>query len=121
MNVNQLLQTLQKLQTLERDETWDDNMEKQIAELRAQIPPPILGHYDRLSASGKKGVAAVRNQVCTGCHVQVPRATVIHLMHGEDLQICDNCGCYLYLPETKEPEAPKKTKSRKRAELAHAA
>ena len=77
---------------------------------------------------GKKGIAAVRGQICTGCHMQVPRATVVYLMQGTDIQLCGSCGAYLYLPETMPVEAPishlpRKTprKSRVARELAHAA
>ena len=53
---------------------------------------------------GKKGIIAVRNQVCTGCHMKLPLAVVMTLMKQEDIQLCDTCGRYLYLPE--EPAAP---------------
>ena len=102
--MNELLQNLLKLQTLEFDVIVEPEMEKQVNELRARITPPILAHYDRLLAQGKKGLAAVRNQVCTGCHIRVPRAFVLALMHGDDIQICESCGRYLYLPGESEPE-----------------
>ncbi len=86
-----LIANLLKLQMLEFKETAPADREKQIADLRAKIPAQILAHYDRLVVRGKKGVAAVRNQVCTGCHVQVPRAVVLTLMHGDDIQICESC------------------------------
>lgn len=95
--------------------------------MRAKIPPPILGHYDRLLAQGKKGLAAVRNQICTGCHIQVPRALVLTLMHEEDIQVCENCGRYLYLPEENELGIPStrmthkvSVRPRRREELLHA-
>jgi predicted nucleic acid-binding Zn-ribbon protein len=115
--MNELMQNLLKLQALEFNEPAEPGMETCIAELRAKIPAPVLGHYDRLGARGKKGVAAIRNQVCTGCHVQVPRGTVLTLMHDDDIQICENCGRYLYLSEPLESAqpaaAPVKSKFRK--------
>jgi len=128
MNMNQLLQSLLKLQAIEFGEIKEKKMEKQLGDLRTQIPAPILAHYDRFRAQGKKGMAAIRNQVCMGCHLQVPRATVINLMHGDDIQICGNCGRYLYLAESQDPQLPapapavkSAAKSRKRRELTHAA
>jgi predicted nucleic acid-binding Zn-ribbon protein len=125
--MNELLLNLLKLQTIEFNEVKKKGIEKQIAELRAKVPPPILGHYDRLLAQGKKGLAAVRNQVCTGCHIQVPRALVLTLMHEEDIQVCENCGRYLYLPEENEPGIPSarmtgkvSVKPRRREEILHA-
>jgi hypothetical protein len=123
--MKELIANLLKLQSLGFDGPVGPDTEKQIAELRAKIPAPILGHYERLVARGKKGVATIRNQVCTGCHVQVPRGVVLTLMHGEDVQLCGNCGRYLHLPEQPELpklDAPAKIKSpRRRHALLHAA
>jgi len=101
----QALQDLLKLQALEFGEVTGKAVEKQIADLRAVIPGPILGHYDRLRVRGKKGIAAIRNQVCTGCHMGLPIGKVTVIMRGEDLQLCENCGRYLYLPEPAEATA----------------
>jgi predicted nucleic acid-binding Zn-ribbon protein len=102
--MNELLTTLLKLQALEFNETSETDVEKKRAELRALIPPPIMGHYDRLVARGKKGVAVVRNQVCTGCHMRLPIGTINTLMQGQDVQLCDTCGRYLYLPDPAETQ-----------------
>jgi predicted nucleic acid-binding Zn-ribbon protein len=129
--MNTTLQDLLKLQALEFGETSEKNVEALAAELRAKLPLPIVGHYDRLRVRGKKGVAIVRNQVCTGCHMRVPIGQITELMRGEDIQLCESCGRYLYLPEpaaaepTVQAEAPKpkkKTlaKARKRRALAAA-
>ena len=105
--MNELLQNLVRLQAIEFEETIEKNAETAIAELRAKIPPQILGHYDRLVARGKKGLAAVRDQVCTGCHMRLPIGVVTTLMHGNDIQLCDTCGRYLYLAEPAKPaDAP---------------
>jgi len=120
---NELLQNLIELQSLEFGETEDKNAETVMQGLRAKIPPQILGHYDRLVAKGKKGVAAVRSQVCTGCHMQVPIGAIMTLKHGEDVQLCESCGRYLYLPPVAEtepteparvPKAAKKTRKPKK-------
>jgi predicted nucleic acid-binding Zn-ribbon protein len=94
--------TLLKLQTLDFDKTAQVS-ESQRAELRNTIPPQILAHYDRLVARGKKGVALVRNQVCTGCHMRLPIGTINTLMQHNDIQLCDTCGRYLYLQEEPAP------------------
>jgi predicted nucleic acid-binding Zn-ribbon protein len=109
MNSKQLLQNLLKLQSLETDADElvgldEKSLEKELAELRLQIPLPVLNHYDRLRDRGKKAIVAVRNQTCGGCHVRVTRATVMNLMHGKDIQFCENCRRYLYLPELMEME-----------------
>lgn len=108
--MKQLMENLFKLQTLEFDDSARERQTIQINELRGKIPAPILGHYDRLRARGKKGVAAVRHQVCTGCHMSVPLAAVMTIKHGHDIQLCDACGRYLYLPKEEEAPAPPPTK-----------
>jgi len=107
--MNELLQNLVKLQSLEFEKNTGKAAEPVIAELRAKIPSQILGHYDRLVAHGKRGLAAVRGQVCTGCHMHLPIGVVTTLMHDDDIQLCDNCGRYLYLPEATKADVPKPT------------
>ncbi len=126
--MNALLTTLLKLQALDFDAAGQDNVEPRKVELRAQVPPQILGHYDRLVARGKKGVAVIRNQVCTGCHMRLPIGTINTLMQGTDIRLCDTCGRYLYLPDPAETEFVEKVaaakpapKARKRKASAHAA
>lgn len=97
--MNELLRNLVTLQGIEFGDIDDKNPEATIAKLRSTIPAQILGHYDRLAVRGKKGVALVRDQVCTGCHMRQPIAVIMTLMHGKDIQLCDSCGRYLYLPE----------------------
>jgi len=127
--MNIVLQDLLKLQALDFGEATAKNVEAQTAALRSNIPQPILGHYDRLHARGKKGVAVVRNQVCTGCHMHVPIGQITVLMRGEDIQLCETCGRYLHLPDPAEteflnkveaakPAAKAPAKSRKRRALA---
>jgi predicted nucleic acid-binding Zn-ribbon protein len=113
--MNAVLQNLLKLQALEFGEIAGKGVEFQTASLRGQIPQPILGHYDRLRARDKKGVALVRNQVCTGCHMRQPIGTITVLMRGEDIQLCDSCGRYLYLEEQVE-KAPEPAAEAKPAE-----
>jgi predicted nucleic acid-binding Zn-ribbon protein len=101
-----LIENLLKLQAIEFGGAAGAATEKPRAELRAKIPLPILSHYDKLMARGKKGVAVIKGQTCGECHVQVPRNTVLILMHGTDIQLCANCGRYLCLPEHVNPVVP---------------
>ena len=125
--MNDLLTNLLKLQALDFAETTQKDDQAQRDELRSHVPQPILGHYDRLVARGKKGVALVRNQVCAGCHMRLPIGTINTLMQGQDIQLCDTCGRYLVLAEaeTAQPETPSDTakparKPRKRKALTNA-
>jgi len=113
--MKQLIENLFELQSLAVVGTTKTAPEKRTAELRTNIPAQILIQYDRLRARGKKGVAVIRNQVCSACHVQVPRNTVLTLMNGADIQVCGSCNCYLCLPEHEHPVlAPEKKVRRPR-------
>jgi len=126
--MSDLITNLLKLQAIDFSEVHDKDAESQRADLRARVPQPILGHYDRLVARGKKGVAVVRNQVCTGCHMRLPIGAINTLMQRQDIQLCDTCGRYLYLPDpadaqAADPPLPVKpaSKPRKRKGASHAA
>jgi hypothetical protein len=112
-----VMEALVELQKLEFGPHFESSAVKAQAEaLRVKVPPQILGHYDRLRARGKKGLALVRNQVCTECHVSIPIGTVITVMKGLDIQLCGNCGRYLFVedkpvePPPPAPPAPAKAK-----------
>lgn len=125
--MNEILQALLKLQSLEFGEGGVKYSESEVQSLRSKIPLPVLGHFDRLITRGKKGVAVVRNQVCSGCHMKLPIGTINTLMQGNDIRLCDSCGRYLYLPTPAETEFVEKVaatkpapKPRKRKALSHA-
>ena len=101
--MNELMQNLFELQTLEFEETIQPNAEEAIARLRAKIPKPILGHYDRLGDRGKKGVALLNQHTCSACHMNVPIGLILDLKRGKDVCLCGNCGRYLHLPDEKVP------------------
>ena len=102
--MKKLLENLLKLQELEFSDQSDSTAEAAIAKLRQKIPTPILKHYDRLSDQGKKGVAIVSHQVCTGCHMRIPIGAIVTLMYATDIQVCEHCGRYLYLPPDERNE-----------------
>jgi predicted nucleic acid-binding Zn-ribbon protein len=104
--MNELLQNLVKLQAIQFEETTEKIAGASIAELRGKIPAQILGHYDRLVARGKKGVTAIRGENCSSCHIRVPIGAIMTLKRGEDIQLCENCGRYLFLSDPLEAETP---------------
>jgi len=74
------------------------------AELRAKVPAPILAHFDRLVAQGRKAVAEARNGICGACHLRMPASEALSSPHDNDLHVCAHCGAYLIFP-TVEPVA----------------
>jgi hypothetical protein len=107
MFMKEIMKNLFELQSLEFEVKIHPDNEERIAELRAKIPAPILAHYDRLADQGKKGVAVLRNQTCSGCHMRVPLGVVLDLKHCNDVCLCDHCRRYLYLREETPAVEPK--------------
>ena len=86
---------------------FSKKVEIEIARLKAARPalvnavaPDICSNYSRL-LNGKNGtppVCAVENGICGGCHLRVTPQT-INEMAGGKMAVCDNCQCYIYIPE----------------------
>lgn len=85
--------------------------------IRREIPGPILVHYDRLIARGKKGVALVRHGVCSGCQMKLATGVHASLLRDDDIATCDNCARYLLvapeLPAPAQVPPPKKLTARR--------
>jgi predicted nucleic acid-binding Zn-ribbon protein len=82
-----------------------------IQQLREKVPVQILGHFDRLIAQGRRGVALVRHGICGECHLRISSGTAASLVQPKDVYVCDNCGRYLLLAPDEtitlaEPVAP---------------
>ena len=91
------LLALQKLQFDARKQ--GPALRAEVEKLRTAVPPPILAHFERLVARGKKGVALVRNGVCSECHLRITNGKLVELSAGNKICLCDNCDRYLYLSE----------------------
>jgi predicted nucleic acid-binding Zn-ribbon protein len=103
--MNQTLHQLFELQTLEFGDRLQPDNEARISALRAGLPATILAHYDRLCDTGKKGVATIHNQACSGCHICVPSGILAELRRPDTLRLCENCRRYLFLREEPAPVA----------------
>lgn len=99
-----VIERLYELQELELGGAKDSPEAKQRIELiRKETPEPIMGHYDRLIARGKRAVAIVRSGVCTGCRIRLPSGSYAALIRDDDIAMCENCGRYLMLPPEEQP------------------
>lgn len=127
--MNELMEIMLQIQELQLIRKKNPEKTPELVELRGKVPPQVLGHFDRLLARGKKGVSLVTNATCKECHMKVPVGTIAVLMRAEDIQLCGNCGRYLYLLPEPEPTpvvapvepAPKRRGRRKKAEAQPAA
>lgn len=97
-----LLQELQRLETRGIDATEAER--QRMADIRAQVPAPVLAHYNRLILNKRKPIAEVRRGICSACHLRLA-AWIRQAAQDDDLHLCENCGAYLvFVPD--EPVAP---------------
>jgi predicted nucleic acid-binding Zn-ribbon protein len=119
-----IIEQLFALQDLELGSDAGGAASRKAAEaLRREIPEPILGHFDRLLARGKKGVALVRRGVCTGCQMRLASGVHARLLRDEDICVCDNCARYLLAAPEESPAVPalpaaRRTSARRRTPTA---
>ena len=91
---------------------------KRILKLRQLIPEQIISHYDRFVKAGKVPIVGVRNGVCMGCFVSLATGTYQRLTRQDDLNLCENCGRYIFpmekvVAEAPAAPAPKRTRARR--------
>lgn len=75
-----------------------NEQKREIARLRGILPAAILGHHDRMIQRGKPSIAPVADGICTACHLRLPTGHLARLQSSQDLEVCDHCGTFLYLP-----------------------
>lgn len=83
----------------EQKEEYRETQEK-IESLRALLPTSILGHYDGRKARRKLAIAPVHRGVCGACHLAMASGRLSDLRRKPgELNVCDNCGVFIYLAE----------------------
>jgi len=70
--------------------------EEEIENLRPDVPRYVLSHHDRIRKLGRASTAEVSNWVCQSCFISVPVGSRSHIAKGNDLNVCENCGAYLF-------------------------
>lgn len=72
-----------------------------IMENRRQVPPFALAHFDRLEASGKKGIAEVVDKKCAACGTPIADDEIAYLQKNKNIGVCDNCFAFIYMDDPK--------------------
>jgi mannitol/fructose-specific phosphotransferase system IIA component (Ntr-type)/uncharacterized C2H2 Zn-finger protein len=111
--LNQLIQ-LQELTFAQQEQKASNSkmplaqLEKSIAEIRAQLPSDVAERYDRLQKRYPLAVVPLAHGNCSRCGLAVPAAVVNAAKAGEELQNCPHCGRFLYYPDTVVRQTKKK-------------
>ncbi|MFZ4774015.1 MAG: C4-type zinc ribbon domain-containing protein [Terrimicrobiaceae bacterium] len=101
--------SLKRLSGLERGKgTLSKSLSKgetlhEIHRLRSILPAFILGHHDRKIQMGKASIVPVVNGICSACHLSLPSGHAARLRSSQDLEVCDNCGTFIFLEHGAEP------------------
>jgi predicted nucleic acid-binding Zn-ribbon protein len=85
------------------DALTDRERNLKIVNLRKTLPPSILEHHDRMMRLGRKSVSPVVHGVCSSCHLKLPSGHLARLRGRPDLEVCDNCGVFIYLESEEAP------------------
>jgi predicted nucleic acid-binding Zn-ribbon protein len=102
--MTKLIEDLLALQSLLKlGETATVEQKARIDALRSEIPAPVLAHFLRQLACGRRGLALVRNGVCGECHIRLSRAMLQVLAASHDLAVCECCGSFLTLAPEEAP------------------
>ena len=103
--INSYNKKLDELKTKEDKVTKNINKiysKEENAELKAQ---EILFKFQRIIQRNSEGIVAVRNGVCTGCHMILPANFANEVREGEDINFCPYCSRILFYEEVSEDQA----------------
>ena len=64
----------------------------------------ILFKFQRIIQRNSEGIVAVKNGVCTGCHMILPAQFANTVREGENINFCPYCSRILFYEETSEEE-----------------
>ena len=102
--MKQVIEHLLVLQRLSLDsKRLTAEQEREINERRKKVPAPILDHFDRLMARGKKPIAMVRSGVCGECHLRISIGTLARVACATEIHQCGNCGRFLVSAPIEQP------------------
>lgn len=88
---------LQELNFVPGDLTPAEDQE--LADLEATLPETYQRRVNGFLDRGRKGVVPMRGTSCSGCNIQISRSIQIALKQDLEIQICDQCGRFLFLAE----------------------
>lgn len=61
------------------------------------IEKDFLVEYERIKNRNKNAVVLVKNNICSGCHMEIPLYILSRLHNNDSIIRCDNCGRILFM------------------------
>jgi len=71
-------------------------IDDKLDELEDRLDASVRGRYERLKGAGERMVVPVMGGICYGCFMAVPTAWASDAERNEAIDVCDNCGRFLY-------------------------
>jgi uncharacterized protein len=79
-------------------------LEKKESRIAPDLDQEILFKFQRIIQRNSQGIVAVKNGVCTGCHMILPAQFANEVRKGENILFCPYCSRILFYEETTEDE-----------------
>ena len=88
-----------------------DGYKEQLSALQAEedkitpnLDQEILFKFQRIIQRNSEGIVAVRNGVCTGCHMILPANFANEVREGENIKFCPYCSRILFYEEVSDEQ-----------------
>ncbi len=82
-----------------------ETLKKQEEKNTEGLDQEILFKFQRIIQRNSEGIVAVKNGVCTGCHMILPAQFAILVRKGESINFCPYCSRILFYEETENEES----------------
>ncbi len=82
-----------------------EELKQQEVEISDGIENQILIKFQRIIKRNRKGIVAVRSNVCEGCNMILPAQFANEVRKGEDILFCPYCSRILFYEESADNEA----------------
>ncbi len=71
-------------------------LEEKLEELESRLRADVRNRYRQVAGRGQRAVVPVLEGICYGCFMAVPTAWASEAERNERLDVCQNCGRFLY-------------------------
>jgi len=71
-------------------------IDEKLGELEDRLDGSVRHRYERLKGARERMVVPVVGGICYGCFMAVPTAWTSDAERNEAVDVCDNCGRFLY-------------------------
>jgi hypothetical protein len=77
-----------------------ESLKKKEEEMSAGIDSETIMKFQRIIRRNRKGIVAVKGNVCDGCHMVLPAQFANEVHHGEKILFCPYCSRILFYEES---------------------